>query len=509
MKYFTIRIHFLVIMCFCVVATAKAQITIDNTTYSVDQLVRNVLIPASGVSSVSNVSFKGVYNSSGKYQIGSFTTATTTNAQMGISSGVVLSTGNTTRIPLALGSDPGAATQMTAGYPDGTTGEVRYPTGTSTTLIPDLVNLLSRQSSGSSNYYNAAVLEFDFVPISDFVQFRYIFGSEEYDDKYPFTGSINYNCSSYNDVFGFIISGPGISGGQGYTNDGKNIALLSNGSDVCINSVNDGKVGSSGGTPNASYCLAANPSWVQNVSTAEFLGTIDGTQLNGNTRVLIARKMGLIPGQTYHIKIMITDVKDAAYDSVVYLEAGSFITDPSGGALPLYMSYFDAQCMDDKILLQWQTSYEKNNLYFTVQQIKDGSSWTDVGVVNSHGINSSEIQNYSYQLGSNTSGKNYFRLKQVDVDGKITYSKIIYLDCGQSNSNQISIQQNGGSDITVNGLNAGSRIQLVSPSGQILLDKIIDSKQFVLNKSNYTDGIYYLLIISNGQKAVKKVSIFR
>ena len=295
----------------------SAQITINNTLYTTNQLVNGVLVPSGSGTTISNVTFSGVYNNASKYQVGYFTTATTTLSQMGFSSGVVLTTGNTTDIPLTLGSNPQAAGQMSTGYVSCTPGEVRQ-TGTCGVLINDLDVL-----AGSSNYYNAAILEFDFVPVSTIVQFRYIFGSEEYTDN---SGFINYQCSSYNDKFGFLISGPGIAGGQGFTNNARNIARLANGSEVSINSVNGGTVGSSGGAPSAANCLAANPAWVQNSPSPEYLGTIDGTELNGNTQILTAEQTGLTPGQTYHIKLMITDVGDAAYDAVVYLEAGSFTT---------------------------------------------------------------------------------------------------------------------------------------------------------------------------------------
>ncbi|MEN9999046.1 MAG: hypothetical protein RI922_2036 [Bacteroidota bacterium] len=300
---------------FC--SEASAQITINNTLYTTNQLVNGVLVPTGSGTTISNVTFSGVYNNSGKYQVGYFTTATTTLAQMGFSSGVVLTTGNTSDIPLTLGSNPQAAGQMSTGYVSCTPGEIRQ-TGTCASIIND-VDVLA----GASNYYNAAILEFDFVPVSTVVQFRYIFGSEEYTDN---SGFINYQCSSYNDKFGFLISGPGIAGGQGFTNNARNIARLANGSEVSINSVNGGTVGSSGGAPSATNCLAANPAWVQNSPTPEYLGTIDGTELNGNTHILTAEQTGLTPGQTYHIKLMITDVGDAAYDAVVYLEAGSFTT---------------------------------------------------------------------------------------------------------------------------------------------------------------------------------------
>ncbi|TWH93572.1 choice-of-anchor L domain-containing protein, partial [Flavobacterium cheniae] len=317
------------IILFFTYLTTYSQITINNTLYTPTQLVDGVLVPSTSGTTISNVVFRGVYNdvSGGiaRYQVGYFSTATTTLAQLGFTNGVVLTTGHTSTIPLTLGVHPGSVGQMATSYTSCTAGEIRQGGG-----CPAGINDLD-VLAGAQNYFNAAVLEFDFVPVENSVTFRYIFGSEEYTDN---SGFINYQCSSYNDKFGFLISGPGIAGGQGFTNNARNIARLSNGSEVSINSVNNGVVGSSGGAPSSANCIAANGSWVQNTPTPEYLGTIDGTQLNGNTRILTATQTGLTPGQTYHIKLIVTDVNDGTYDSVVYLEAGSFTTEFSCNAGP-------------------------------------------------------------------------------------------------------------------------------------------------------------------------------
>lgn len=309
----------------------KAQITI-NTSNTPTQLVNGILVPSVSGTVISNVIFRGVYNNAGNSQVGSFSTATTTLAQMGFSNGVVLATGNVQGIPLTLGADPGAS-QWTAGYSSCTTGEIRE-TGTCATTSPAIINDLN-SLAGPLNFFNAAILEFDFVPVENSVSFRYMFGSEEYNDSSNSSFDTNYNCSQYNDKFGFLISGTGIVGDPGYGANTRNIARLANGSEVSINSVNDGIVGSSASPQQgASFCTAANGAWTQNTPSPEFLGTIDGTQLNGNTRVLTATQTGLTPGATYHIKLIILDVRDNGYDSVVYLEAGSFTTESSCNAGP-------------------------------------------------------------------------------------------------------------------------------------------------------------------------------
>jgi hypothetical protein len=293
---------------------SKSQINIENYQTLNNNQVANALVDSlmgNGVS-FSNASFQGVRLSTQGYQTSYFTTSGNTQTQMGFAKGVALTTGNTDLIPHPMGSDPSATQTFAKAYTSSIPGELRK----STSNINDLDVL-----AGSVNWYNAAILEFDFIPVGDSIIFRYVFGSEEYSDNTNFT---NYQCTQYNDKFGFLISGPGIAGNAGYDNNAKNIARLANGSEVGINSVNNGFVGSSASPNGAIYCLNANPNWVQNSPSPEYYGTIDGTSPNGNTVALTASQGGLIPNQVYHIKLLILDARDATYDAVVYIEAGSF-----------------------------------------------------------------------------------------------------------------------------------------------------------------------------------------
>ena len=137
------------------------------------------------------------------------------------------------------------------------------------------------------------------MPIADTIRFRYVFGSEEYPEY----------ISSYNDVFGFFVTGPKPSGGN-YTN--QNIAIVpgTTNTPVSIYNINNGS-NNTGPCVNCQY-------YVDNSSglTIEF---------DGMTTVLTAWAV-VIPCQTYHIKLAIGDAGDHAFDSGVFLEANSFST---------------------------------------------------------------------------------------------------------------------------------------------------------------------------------------
>ena len=241
---------------------------ITNSTMTPQQLVQNVLV-GQGVT-VSNVTVTG-----SNAAIGSFTSGTTP-INIGFQSGVIMASGNITN---AIG-------------PNSTSGA-----GNSLNLSGDaLLNTMI------TNYttYDATILEFDFIPVSDTIKFRYVFGSEEYPE---------YVNSSFNDVFGFFVSGLNPLGGT-YVN--KNIAILpgTTNTPVSINNVNNG-TSNGGPCTNCAY-------YVNNTGGATI-------EYDGLTTVLTAWCL-VMPCFTYHIKLGVADAGDHILDSGVFLEKNSFMS---------------------------------------------------------------------------------------------------------------------------------------------------------------------------------------
>jgi gliding motility-associated-like protein len=253
----TKRINLMSAALMAIAATASAQMTIDNT-LTPQQLVQDVLV-GQGVT-VSNISYTG-----DPMQIGTFLSA----GGFPITEGLVMSSGDVNNIP-------GAGGNFATGGPGGN-GDADL----------DVI------SSAGTN--DAVVLEFDFVPTGDSINFEYIFGSEEYPE---------FVNSGFNDVFAFIISGPGFAGP--FANGGVNLALLPDGvTPVTIDNVNDGL--------NAQY-------YVDNSA-----GGANGIVFDGHT-VTLAARAAVTCGETYHIKLALADAGDFAYDSGIFLKARSFIS---------------------------------------------------------------------------------------------------------------------------------------------------------------------------------------
>lgn len=251
-----------VILLFVIPMASFGQL-ITNPGVAPGTLVQNVLL-GSGVT-VSNISYSG-----SPIAIGSFDGSAT---NLGLASGVVLTTGTTQNN----GSGPhGPNNSSGSGVDNNVAG-----------------NSLLSQQIGGVDTYNAAILEFDFIPYSDTVSFRYVFGSEEYPE---------YVNAGFNDVFAFFISGPGIAGLQ-------NIARLPSGQVVSIDNVNAGS--------NAALFVNNGDG-----NSAPQNGSPQYIQYDGFTRVLTAESQ-VQCGETYHLIIAIADAGDGILDSGIFLEANS------------------------------------------------------------------------------------------------------------------------------------------------------------------------------------------
>ncbi len=187
--------------------------------------------------------------------VGTYTAAGT---NLPIFDGIILSTGDI--------QNPKAGGLLTEGTDFGTGGYAPLSGPAGTTTLND-----------------GCVLEFDLLARSNQLQFNFTFASNEY---------LEYVGSSFNDAFGFFISGPGIVGAQ-------NLAVIGT-APITINTVNN---------------VANAASYIDNPN-------FNPVPYDGFTTRLVASANVQSCG-TYHLVIAITDASDGSWDSSVYLESSS------------------------------------------------------------------------------------------------------------------------------------------------------------------------------------------
>jgi len=280
-------------------ASMKAGAFIDvnaagypESSYSITQLVKDVLISGgSGCASanVSNVVVSPNLAISDQDRSWGYFNKATTNFPFAkgivLTTGYARKTGNTFEANL---SDP-------------------LPSGGDNDLATAL-------NVSNASLRDATYIEFDFVPVSTTVTFRYLFASKEYQG--------NFTCT-ISDGFALLLKKVG---DPTYTN----LAVLPNGDPVSVTNIIPSNLPC--GPQNAQYFAGLNNPQIQ-------------TNFNGRTIPLTATAT-VIPGQTYHFKMVLADYEDSNFDSAVFLEAGSFnigvqLLNPAGVQLPSSINVCD------------------------------------------------------------------------------------------------------------------------------------------------------------------------
>ncbi len=179
----------------------------------------------------------------------------------------------------------------------------------------------------------------------------------------------------------------------------------------------------------------------------------------------------------------------------------------TGQPLPVELVSFSGLCEDGIINLTWQTASEFNSSHFDVEKSRDGENWQLLSTIASAGT-SNELISYQTADHNAIDGNNYFRLRQVDNDGKEKLYDPINVSCPEVTTGYFSSFTNpSGSafQVIVNNkdLIGVCTLNMVDATGKVIEQREIEVKDginmFVVNQE-LTPGIYFLNI-SNGKES--------
>ncbi len=172
--------------------------------------------------------------------------------------------------------------------------------------------------------------------------------------------------------------------------------------------------------------------------------------------------------------------------------------------MPVTFVNFDGILQNASAVLNWSTANEFNNKGFEVQRSANGQVFNDIGFVNGAG-NSSRINKYEYTDIKVLNGSNYYRLKQIDLDGRSDYSSVIRLNYTKfdwtilgnpiSNNSWVQVQIDKAANVIVQvvGIN-GNVIQTINKG------KIASGTYSIpLHLNNLSSGIYVVRLIVDGK----------
>lgn len=179
-------------------------------------------------------------------------------------------------------------------------------------------------------------------------------------------------------------------------------------------------------------------------------------------------------------------------------------------SLPVSLLSFTAEKRNNTSMLNWSTVSEINNAYFEVQKSMDGSRFTSIGKVDA-GNRFNATQSYSFIDSKTIIGKNYYRLMQVDKDGRFTYSAIVQLNMTGTAwsvfpnpaTDKTSIQirsQLGNVSFTI--INNDGKVVYATTRQTAIAGEVID-----ISLAGFAKGIYLIRMVSDNVIKTEKLVI--
>ena len=132
-------------------------------------------------------------------------------------------------------------------------------------------------------------------------------------------------------------------------------------------------------------------------------------------------------------------IRDSTSGSLVSsFGAFTFSSTNASVSLPVELTNFTAEIVNDRTLVSWQTASEINNDYFTVERSADGQYFEGLGTVGGSG-NTTNANSYNYTDEYPLSGTSFYRLRQTDYDGKFEIFEPVSLNFKGMNSEFLSL----------------------------------------------------------------------
>jgi hypothetical protein len=177
--------------------------------------------------------------------------------------------------------------------------------------------------------------------------------------------------------------------------------------------------------------------------------------------------------------------------------------------LPVQLSSFTASHINEGIELFWQTFTETNTDRFAIETSRDGINFSHLADKKAAGYSSSPLS-YSYLHMNAVTGINYYRLKQIDQDGKFKYSKIVRADMAEKKTIRL-FPNPATTKLTIHhkAAKGNEHIQIITTQGILALQSNLKTgaTETAFYDLGLTKGLYFLVIVDGKEKLTRPLMI--
>jgi hypothetical protein len=174
--------------------------------------------------------------------------------------------------------------------------------------------------------------------------------------------------------------------------------------------------------------------------------------------------------------------------------------------LPVQISQFSGVVINNSSHLRWVTAAETNNKGFEVERSYDGQQFRVIGFVPG-AISSSSDKTYTFQDRDIAQNENFYRLKQVDLDGNISYSNIILLKNKMALSSSMKLLRNpvrSSVDVELPARQSDRlSVRIIDMNGKVVLKQVIATSQTrirIETGNSLVSKAVYVLTVSDGSQ---------
>jgi hypothetical protein len=213
---------------------------------------------------------------------------------------------------------------------------------------------------------------------------------------------------------------------------------------------------------------------------------------------------GTNAGTTSNPQINRTALSVSNLGNTFYVASVNAITTP----LPLRFVSFTAQGENGRVVLTWETAAEINNDHFVVQRSDNTANWLEIDSVkgaNNGGAVSSYVRYDEHPL----EGMSYYRIEQIDIDGKASYSTIRAINLNAASAKLIVSPNPATTIITIHStIDEPLRISILNSSGQVVaVPSITNGSARTFTVSAMPPGIYFFRIEHDHFTETRKVVV--
>ncbi len=251
------------------------------------------------------------------------------------------------------------------------------------------------------------------------------------------------------------------------------------------------------GTDNVHLALSSRP-LAATVDTIKLYvsGAAGSYQLRFTNSNVIAIADNVLLFDTYTSTVTDLKVTDTYRFSIVSGVVAStglsrfYIVAGSSSSLPVKLLQFTARKTDNKqVQLNWATAQEVNSKIFEVERSVDGKQFTGIATVNAGG-NTHTLINYEV-MDEQPARVNYYRLKQVDLDGTVTYSSVQYVMMDEIAGAKL-YPVPAHTTLTIEHTNVLTNISISDISGRLLSTQSGFSTTAIIDVSALETGVYVI-----------------